>query len=324
MKKNIFNMIKVLAALFIAAGGILYSVRAAAGGNRETAPAASEAVNGELPPESFAPELIPGAGAPGFRETRALAEAYPGRIAERSFRDGDWALRIDDSWYFWANGRMMPEAERSRWKEFTGLRFYNYPRGLPPVPQLDEQTKARLRDRLAADRENPPARNEAFLSHLLEAPTREAAESQLVRVTLMGFPVRLHKLAAEKLELVDRDLKILVQTDGEVRRFLEGISHLGGFYWRPIAGTASRSYHGYGLALDFMAKDWGGKPYYWRNIMTRDKNWFELPYEKRWMAPLALIEVFEKHSFIWGGKWLYFDTVHFEYRPELFLLNPRA
>jgi peptidoglycan LD-endopeptidase CwlK len=27
--------------------------------------------------------------------------------------------------------------------------------------------------------------------------------------------------------------------------------------------------------------------------------------------------VFEKHGFIWGAKWYHYDTMHFEYRPEL-------
>lgn len=25
----------------------------------------------------------------------------------------------------------------------------------------------------------------------------------------------------------------------------------------------------------------------------------------------------EKHGFIWGGCWYHYDTMHFEYRPEL-------
>jgi hypothetical protein len=27
--------------------------------------------------------------------------------------------------------------------------------------------------------------------------------------------------------------------------------------------------------------------------------------------------VFEKHGFVCGGKWYHFDTMHFEYRPEI-------
>jgi hypothetical protein len=33
--------------------------------------------------------------------------------------------------------------------------------------------------------------------------------------------------------------------------------------------------------------------------------------------PQEIIDVFEKHGFIWGGKWYHYDTMHFEYRPEL-------
>jgi hypothetical protein len=29
------------------------------------------------------------------------------------------------------------------------------------------------------------------------------------------------------------------------------------------------------------------------------------------------VDIFERHGFIWGGKWGHFDTMHFEYRPEL-------
>ena len=36
--------------------------------------------------------------------------------------------------------------------------------------------------------------------------------------------------------------------------------------------------------------------------------------------PLAIVEVFERHGFIWGGKWYHFDSFHFEYRPEMIAL----
>ena len=37
--------------------------------------------------------------------------------------------------------------------------------------------------------------------------------------------------------------------------------------------------------------------------------------------PDEIVAVFERHGFIWGGRWYHFDTMHFEYRPEL--LPPR-
>ena len=33
--------------------------------------------------------------------------------------------------------------------------------------------------------------------------------------------------------------------------------------------------------------------------------------------PPEIVTIFEKHGFIWGGKWYHFDTMHFEFRPEL-------
>ena len=32
-------------------------------------------------------------------------------------------------------------------------------------------------------------------------------------------------------------------------------------------------------------------------------------------------EHFEKHGFIWGGKWIIWDNMHFEYRPEVVIYN---
>jgi hypothetical protein len=38
--------------------------------------------------------------------------------------------------------------------------------------------------------------------------------------------------------------------------------------------------------------------------------------------PYEIVEIFERHGFIWGGKWGHFDTMHFEYRPEFFDAPP--
>jgi hypothetical protein len=41
----------------------------------------------------------------------------------------------------------------------------------------------------------------------------------------------------------------------------------------------------------------------------------EVNYKNR--IPQLIVDIFEKHGFIWGGKWYHYDTMHFEYRPEL-------
>ena len=33
--------------------------------------------------------------------------------------------------------------------------------------------------------------------------------------------------------------------------------------------------------------------------------------------PQAIVDAFEAEGFIWGGRWYHYDTMHFEYRPEL-------
>lgn len=37
------------------------------------------------------------------------------------------------------------------------------------------------------------------------------------------------------------------------------------------------------------------------------------------LSAQAIVEAFEKHGFVWGGKWAHFDILHFEYRPEIIL-----
>ena len=46
-----------------------------------------------------------------------------------------------------------------------------------------------------------------------------------------------------------------------------------------------------------------------------------LPLERRWMPPQKVIEIFENNGFLWGGKWVIWDNMHFEYRPEVILFS---
>jgi D-alanyl-D-alanine carboxypeptidase len=89
----------------------------------------------------------------------------------------------------------------------------------------------------------------------------------------------------------------------------------GTYVCRVIAGTERLSMHAFAAAIDINAS--AGE--YWRWEGT-DKL---APYHDR--VPIEIVRVFEKHGFIWGGRWTHFDTIHFEYRPELILAGaPRA
>jgi D-alanyl-D-alanine carboxypeptidase len=83
----------------------------------------------------------------------------------------------------------------------------------------------------------------------------------------------------------------------------------GGTYnCRSVAGSHVRSMHAYGAAIDINPK----YADYWRwASKTADR----LVWKNQ--IPLEIIRIFEKHGFIWGGYWYHFDTMHFEFRPEL-------
>ena len=84
---------------------------------------------------------------------------------------------------------------------------------------------------------------------------------------------------------------------------------LGGTYnCRTIAKTSRLSLHGFGIAIDVNPTEDG----YWQTapVDTRGE-----PIRKN-RIPMPVIEAFERHGFVWGGRWNQFDTFHFEYRPE--------
>lgn len=108
--------------------------------------------------------------------------------------------------------------------------------------------------------------------------------------------------------------------------FLKEIS--GTFNWRVIAGTERLSAHSFGMTLDLnchyceywlwdyqkeCALSIDEKTIKEENILTQD-----LPTWRN-QVPFEIVDIFEKHGFMWGGKWRKYDTMHFEYRPELFV-----
>ena len=84
----------------------------------------------------------------------------------------------------------------------------------------------------------------------------------------------------------------------------------GTFNYRRIAGTDRLSAHAFGIAVDVDVKH--SAYWRWRKTFPKFVN----------NIPKSLIRLFERHGFIWGGKWYHFDTMHFEYRPEMFCEAP--
>jgi len=150
-------------------------------------------------------------------------------------------------------------------------------------------------------------RNEAFFKKMYGA-TREAVESQLV--TIPWLPQSGHKtVRVTRVNGVDKKLAQisaeLDQLPAALKKYV--LNTAGTFNWRTISGTERLSGHSFAIAIDIDTKfsnywRWAGKKYQYKN-----------------QIPPQIVELFEKHGFIWGGKWYHYDTMHFEYRPELFL-----
>ena len=99
------------------------------------------------------------------------------------------------------------------------------------------------------------------------------------------------------------------------------VSHpIGTFNWRTIEGVPRLSMHSFGIAIDFKLPQ--SKTRYWRDAMKKGTDKPRYPSEILEDKRLGVIvSTFEKYGFIWGGKWDHYDTMHFEYRPELFHQN---
>jgi len=118
------------------------------------------------------------------------------------------------------------------------------------------------------------------------------------------------RIQATTINGVDRRLQqVSDELDALPAEFMKFLKPIAGVYnCRPIAGTARLSMHAYAAAIDISAA-FGD---YWQNNRPVDGK-----FRHRNRVPWEIVEIFEKHGFIWGGKWSRFDTFHFEYRPEL-------
>jgi hypothetical protein len=106
-----------------------------------------------------------------------------------------------------------------------------------------------------------------------------------------------------------------------VAEYVDNIKIIFSMDRRKVDGSDALSYHAYGLALDIVPNDYGGKQVYWRWSAAWKSGWDRIPLTERWHPPSAVIDAFEQEGFVWGGKWYHFDNIHFEYRPEIIILN---
>ncbi|HML28094.1 MAG TPA: M15 family metallopeptidase [Hyphomicrobium sp.] len=225
---------------------------------------------------------------------RRLAAAYPHDVAvghgpNLKFNDG-MQLPISD-------GRDKSFEEWLANPSIRDMFRYAYPRGAVALPPKHNFDPGR-------------ARNQAFFTKIYGDCRRPDFAASLT--TIRWLPKKVDQRivvsrrngVAEHLQAVSDELDALPSSFDDYL-----IPSAGGFMCRTIAGTSQRSGHGYGIAVDIATKH----SHYWRWAKGGPGN--DPVYRNA--IPLEIVRIFEKHGFIWGGRWYHYDTMHFEYRPEL-------
>jgi hypothetical protein len=322
-KKMFRPIIVIIAAGLILAGGIIFALTYA-----DIQPLQIEVVEIEE-------EILPEETGPSTAELviKILTAAYPGRIEKAEFRNDDWAVLMDGIWYYYAGGRMLPEALMERVDEFTGsVGMYNYQSELPPwtepTPEQSERYRSmgisRNSNNTNNNSETPRPQRERsnhFREALWQSSNRSESSLRVKSVSFLGKTVVVHSGIAGVLSLVEKRIMALAEADSQVRTWVTGIGEVTGWNWRNVANSESRSNHSYGIAIDILPKSLGGKQTYWQWAAQSGRDWWSVPYTDRYHPPDAVIKAFEAYGFAWGGKWTYYDTMHFEYRPEVFIFS---
>ena len=227
-----------------------------------------------------------------------LVRAYP-----------EWIAGADDRFVHLKNGGKFPISDGRADKSFDELlehpdiddMFYvPYPAGSAPGAPVKNTDPGRVRfEPLFVAMYGDCHRNEvaAKLKAVDWLPQHKGGKVSITAVNGV----------ADALAAVSRALD---QLPAEFVTFL--VPNAGTYNCRDIAGSSMRSAHAYGAAIDINTK----AADYWR--------WSANPQAPVWKnrIPVEIVRLFEQHGFIWGGYWYHFDTMHFEYRPELLPEQP--
>ena len=245
------------------------------------------------------PSLLPAPAAAHqpapVEQVARLVAAYP-----------DFIDRIEGNALVWKDGARMTIDDQKGAKDFAALL---------ESPDLKDMFYARypagaLAQAPAADSDPGRVRHAAFFDKMYGDCRKGEVQAKLVDVIWLprkwGKTLRVSNVngVATRLAAVSRELDDL---PARFDPFLKPAA--GTFNCRPIAGTDRVSAHGHGIAIDIAT----AHAHYWR--WSKPDASGRAIYRNE--IPPEIVAAFEKHGFIWGGRWYHFDTMHFEYRPEL-------
>ena len=153
-------------------------------------------------------------------------------------------------------------------------------------------------------------RNEKLMKYMYGASAQEVSKN-LVKVKWFNQQLQFSKIngAADSLRAVEKELSAL---PASYRKYFDQSST---FNWRKVRGSDRLSAHSYGMTIDICTKY--SDFWRWKNPGKEETD--EITYVNR--IPKEIIRIFEKHGFISGARWYHYDTMHFEFRPDLILYS---
>jgi hypothetical protein len=228
-----------------------------------------------------------------------LVRAYPERL--KGYEGND---------IIWSDGVRMPFDDGIRDKPFETLLdspslrdefAMVYPKGAPQGSPPENFDPGRIRYQPFFDKMYGNCETDKIAGKFATIEWLPKHHGGRLKVTAVnGVHKRLEEVSAELDNLPDQYMRYLIPTSGV-------------YSCRAIAGTNRKSMHAYAAAIDINT----AFSHYWR--WSKDKTG---SYKYQNAIPYEIAAIFEKHGFIWGAKWYHFDTMHFEYRPEILSPEP--
>lgn len=228
---------------------------------------------------------------------RDLVGAYPDELAG-----------FDGTNLIWRDGTRMPVDDGAHVKSFEEqlrqgsildqLRL-PYAEGAPLLPPQDDP--GRVRNRAFFDKMYGDCKLGGVAPKLVSVVWLPNTWGHVIRITSVnGVNRHLEAISRELDELPAEDKKYLYPPGGT-------------YNCRNVADTGGTSMHAWGAAIDINTRFSD----YW---LWRERAGDAPVYVNR--IPAEIVAIFERHGFIWGGRWEHFDTMHFEYRPEFLGSGP--
>jgi len=228
----------------------------------------------------------------------ALVNAYPGLFTI----SGNTLTWSDGTTMIWDDGKQRTSAELNESPDIEDMFHYVYsPASAGPLNPAIDFDPGRIRYK-PFFKKLYGASAKVVGRHIVGVKWLPKLTKAVIRVTTIFDINRRLSQISDRLEAMPVKLSRFGKKPG------------GGVNWRLISGSNHLSMHAFGSAIDInvgYSDNW-----HWHKARASGL----IPYKNR--IPILIVALFEEYGFIWGGRWYHYDTMHFEYRPELLLYRP--